>query len=196
MRKNFPLFQSHLDLTKKIWSSLIQGPSTVIDATLGNGKDAAFLIHLLEKFPNSHFYGLDIQETALIETKKEVGNLPKWAALYCQSHATFPPEITPASAALLVYNLGYLPGGDKAITTQTSTTLQSVEAGLSLLQSGGIISITLYPGHEEGKREAEALIDWGKALSPKEWSVSYLQFTNRKASPALLLIQKAAASEG
>ena len=54
---------------------------------------------------------------------------------------------------LIVYNLGYLPGSDKLLTTKTSSTLLSVEKALSLIAPNGAISITCYPGHEEGKKE-------------------------------------------
>ena len=63
-----------------------------------------------------------------------------------------------------IYNLGFLPGGDKGITTMTNSTLKSVESVLNLLNSGGILIIAVYVGHEEGAKEGEALLKYTKEL--------------------------------
>lgn len=190
MRKTFPLFQSHLDLSKTFWQKILDKPSLVIDATLGNGWDAKFLAGILADYPGSKLIGLDIQKEAIEAAKELLAPLPEWVAFKLQSHASFPKEVQENSVALIVYNLGYLPGGDKSLTTNTETTLESLESALPLIEPGGVISLTLYPGHPEGEREAKALLTFAKTLSPKDWCVTYLSFSNRNASPALLLIQK------
>jgi hypothetical protein len=85
-----------------------------------------------------------------------------------------------------VYNLGYLPGGKKSITTQTDTTLESVKLSLELLADDGAISITCYPGHEEGAREEKELLAFAETLSSKEWNVCQHKWLNRPRSPSLL----------
>ena len=47
------------------------------------------------------------------------------------------------------YNLGWLPGGDKSITTKLEDTLESIEAAKRLVKHGGMISVMLYRGHAE-----------------------------------------------
>lgn len=47
------------------------------------------------------------------------------------------------------YNLGWLPGGDKSITTKLEDTLESIEAAKRLVRHGGMISVMLYTGHSE-----------------------------------------------
>lgn len=47
------------------------------------------------------------------------------------------------------YNLGWLPGGDKSITTKLEDTLESIEAAKPLVKHGGMISVMLYKGHAE-----------------------------------------------
>lgn len=109
-------------------------------------------------------------------------------------HSQFPEEILPHSVRLIVYNLGYLPsGGNKKITTQKSTTLKSLEKALVLLQPGGVISITCYPGHAEGAQEMEEVIAFAAKLPPSEWSCCLHHWLNRNKAPALLLIQKSKA---
>ena len=73
------------------------------------------------------------------------------------SHTTFPEEIKSGTVRLIVYNLGYLPGSDKALTTKVETTLESINHAQRLIMEGGVISVTCYPGHPEGKKEEEEL---------------------------------------
>lgn len=182
-KRQFPIFNSHLDLAHQIWAKVAQPGDWAIDATCGNGHDTLFLV--------DHFagvIGLDVQEKALENTKNLVGDK---ALLFCQSHETFP--LLPYPIRLVVYNLGYLPGADKSFTTQVQSTLTSVTNALGLILPGGLVSITCYPGHPEGQREEEALLKLCQALPPADWSVSFHSWQNRLQSPSLLLIQKTVA---
>ena len=69
-----------------------------------------------------------------------------------------------APVKAIVFNLGYLPGGDKALTTRAKTTMAAVQDAMDLLQPDGLICITMYSGHSEGKREKESLLDFAEAL--------------------------------
>lgn len=55
------------------------------------------------------------------------------------------------NSRLVAFNLGYLPGGDKGIITQSATTLLALEAAKELLLPGGVISIVAYVGHPGGR---------------------------------------------
>jgi len=139
----------HLETAKTYWKSLLLPTDTVIDATCGNGHDTAFLASLV---PQGTVYSLDIQPQAL-EKARLLAPFPHVVFLQ-QSHIDLPQT---SNVKLIVYNLGYLPGGDKSITTQTETTIESVRKSLNLLVPGGAVTITCYPGHPEGARETEAL---------------------------------------
>lgn len=52
---------------------------------------------------------------------------------------------------LVAFNLGYLPGGDKKIKTESETTLLALEAAKKILARGGLISILAYVGHFGGR---------------------------------------------
>ncbi len=110
--------------------------------------------------------------------------------LFHQSHASFPPIAYKKSISLIVYNLGYLPGGDKQFTTLAAETLKSIDEALKLIRPQGMISITCYPGHPEGQREEEGLIAYLKTLSNKLYTICYHQWVNRHASPSLILIRR------
>lgn len=187
MRNTFTLFQSHLDKAHQYWSQLLQEGDLVVDATCGNGHDTLFLAKMGVKV-----YAMDLQQQAIQNAKELVASEINTAdVLFFQGcHSTFPVEILPNSVRLVVYNLGYLPGGDKQITTGVNTTIASVEQALHLIDYGGMISITCYPGHEEGEREEGWLLSFCGGLNPKMWSCCHHKWLNRKSSPSLLLIQK------
>lgn len=51
---------------------------------------------------------------------------------------------------LVAFNLGFLPGGDKAIITKPETTLLALEAAKETVMPGGLISLVVYVGHPGG----------------------------------------------
>ncbi len=193
MRPSFPLFTTPLDLAHHFWANLLQENDTVIDATCGNGKDSLALASLLKTKKNTTLYCLDIQNTAMHTTKELLKHLtPEFLSsvhFFQMSHADIPIDLI-KKTKLLVYNLGYLPGGDKSITTLTSSTTISICKAIEYLPLGGVISLTCYPGHAEGKKEEEALLSFFSCLDPKIWCFTSFIWNNRKASPSFLLVQK------
>ncbi len=194
MRPLFPLFQSHLDLAHHYWKQVVKSGDLVVDATCGNGHDAQFLATLVS---SGQLLLIDIQEQALQATRDKLQQSLSVEQLQSVSlhnlcHSRIDEIVSSQSAKLIVFNLGYLPGQNKAITTLTETTLMSLEKCLDLVCPSGVISITCYPGHEEGKRELHSLLDFCKSLPPTHWSVSVHAWMNRREHPQLLLLQKAA----
>lgn len=191
----FALFQSHLDLAHTYWQQIVQPGDQVIDATCGNGQDTLVLCQLTLNKPNGLVYAIDIQSKAIELTRRYLSdNLPAHVldriCYYQGCHSQFPSSIQTESISLITYNLGYLPGGDKNLTTQTATTLQSLKQALELVKAGGAVSITCYPGHTEGSIEQNAILEFASTLAPNEWSCCHHRWLNRKKSPSLLLLQK------
>lgn len=182
MKSTFPLFNSHLDLAHFWWSKVVTESDTVIDMTCGNGHDTLFLSSLHPK----KLIALDIQPEALASAKKKVPD----AEYHLVDHALFPCTLEENSIKLAVYNLGWLPGSDKSCTTYADTTLKSLFELMPKITSGGVISITCYPGHPEGKKEENVLLETLPTLNPLAWSACFHSFPNRKASPSLILLQK------
>lgn len=196
MRSKFPLFQSHIDLAHHHWSALIKKGDLVIDATCGNGHDALILAKLTLDEASGRLVVMDLQKEALQQGQERLQH--SLSKEQCQRieyvagcHSSFPNTIGEGMVQLIVYNLGYLPGGDKAKTTTTSSTLKSLQNALALISPGGAISITCYPGHTEGAAEEAALLAFAATLSPTQWSCCHHRWLNRNASPSLLLMQKA-----
>ena len=162
----------------------------VIDATLGNGHDTCMLAALVGE--QGRVYGFDIQQGAVDRTRaalQEKGLLDR-----CELHAVGHEHVSeyvaePVRAA--VFNLGWLPGGDKAVTTRWEPTRVAVEACLTLLEKGGVCTICAYPGHAEGDRERHALTDWLAALRPQAYNVLHSRFINAgPGAPECFIIQK------
>ncbi len=182
-RQQFSVFDSHLDLAHQFWEKLLLPTDTAVDATCGNGHDTLELVKILSQ---GKVLSLDIQKEALEAAQMLLSAEEKERVLfYHQSHVEFPEE---NRVKLIIYNLGYLPGKNKSITTMTETTLLSVKKALALATGG--VSITCYPGHPEGEKEEKALLSLCSTLDPKVFSASYTRWVNRETSPSLIFIQK------
>lgn len=196
MRSRYPLFQSHLDLAHHYWEELVHPGDIVVDATCGNGQDALKLAQLALKSDQGMLYAYDIQSQALEFTKHYLTiHLSPQQLLRSRfilgCHSQFTQEIAPNSVKLIVYNLGYLPKGDKELTTKAETTLESLYHAQQLIKPGGAISLTCYPGHAAGAIEEEKILSYVKQLSPHQWSCCHHRWLNRRQSPSLLLLLKA-----
>lgn len=165
---------NHLHLAHAYWKELLNPGDLAIDATCGNGYDSEYLNSL-----GAQVIGYDIQQEAIESARARVPN----GIFHLRSHAQFVEE----EAKLIVYNLGYLPGGNKSITTRVETTFQSVKSAIKIATA---VSITCYPGHPEGAREEELLVEFVKMLDPRLWIVCYHQWLNRNKAPSLILLKK------
>lgn len=171
-------------------SQIVQPGDTVIDATLGNGHDTVMLAGLVGE--SGHVIGFDVQSDAVERTVvrlTEAGLMAR-CELYAEGHQHISDRVqTPVRA--VVFNLGWLPGGDKSITTLWETTHTAITAALSLLMPGGVCTVCAYPGHAEGDRERFALMDWLATLRPQEFNVLQHRFLNAgPGAPECFVIQK------
>lgn len=169
---------------------VVEPGDTVIDATTGNGHDTMMLAQLVGE--NGKVYGFDVQADAIARTQclLQENQLAERCELHVTGHQHIAEFVTaPVKAA--VFNLGWLPGGDKSITTHWETTQTAIEACLKLLCPLGICTICAYPGHAEGDRERSALGDYLSALRPQEFNVLHHRFLNAgPGAPECFLIQK------
>lgn len=178
-----------LDVGKKYAIEVIEDGNIAIDATIGNGYDTVFLSELnkLKKI-----YGFDIQETAIETTKEKISkvNTTTDVELILDGHE-YVKQYVKESVKIAFFNLGYLPSGDKNITTLPDTTLIAIENICKLLEKRGRIIITVYHGHENGKVERDALLDYVSELDQKHFNVLQYQFINQKNNaPFLIVIEK------
>ena len=171
--------------------------AAVIDATCGNGHDT---LALAEMEP-AQLYAFDVQEQAVRATTEllQRHGYSKSIAdgritVCCQAHEQMNmivPHSNSTGAApvrAVVFNLGYLPGGDKERTTCADSTLAAVQAAMELIAPDGVICITMYSGHPEGKREKTALLEFASVLDAGKWHTAYISMPNQKHDPPEILL--------
>lgn len=181
---------SHLILQK-----YIKKGDVVVDATLGNGYDALYIAGLLGE--QGMIIGFDIQESSILSSQllfnKE--RVQSKYAFICANHASMIEELHAISIHRIqcaVFNLGYLPHGDKSIITQPDSTIKALESVLSILEIGGCITVVVYSGHQGAEAEKESVICLANSLDKKKWQTIKYSSLNRETSPACIAIVRIA----
>jgi SAM-dependent methyltransferase len=176
---------SHLFLRERVGAG-----DRVVDATCGNGHDTLLLARLVG--PEGRVWAFDLQSEALAATRTLLageGVLDR-VELVAAGHERLAEFVEqPIKAA--VFNLGYLPGGDRDFITRPATTVPALAAALQLLLPGGLLLATVYTGHPGARDEQEAVVSWADALDPRRFNVWRCCQLNRPTSaPFLVLAEK------
>jgi len=156
-------------------SGYIQDGDVVVDATMGNGFDTVFLAQAVGK--HGKVYAFDVQAKAIDSTKARLNEagVTERVCLIHDSHANLSVHLKSENIGTIrcaMFNLGYLPGTDKADKTKPQSTIQALNATLGLLGDSGVISVLAYTGHQGGKEEAEKVKDWAASLSKSQFNVA------------------------
>ncbi|MBE6604953.1 MAG: hypothetical protein E7639_04530 [Ruminococcaceae bacterium] len=162
---------------------------TAVDFTMGNGHDTAFLSKTVGE--SGHVFAFDVQEMALTSAKKtlESEGCPDNCTLILDSHHNVKKYVNgPIKAGM--FNLGYLPGSDKSVTTMRETTMPAIEAALELLDHGGILLVAVYPGHAEGEAEGKMVLDYLATLDRHVICCTLIRIINSPTSPFFVVVEK------
>ncbi len=164
-----------------------------IDATAGNGHDTEFLSRTVGT--EGRVFAFDIQPEAITATRTRLAKSGlQNVDLYQISHADLEstlPRDAGGHVATVMFNLGYLPGGDHAVVTTVQSTLTAIAAALRVLRNGGVLTVVAYPGHEGGDTEATAVGQHLEELDPDAHSLERVDGQNgRNASPILFMVTK------
>ena len=178
----------------RYWASDLIGPAlypgaAAVDATMGNGRDTLWLCGLVGE--NGRVYAFDVQPEAVNRTRErllEAGMLQR-ATLFCEGHERM-AEFIPEAVDVVMFNLGWLPGALHAVTTRAETTLRAVDAAFALLKPDGLMTICVYPGHAEGMRELDALLEWAGGLDPKQFDALIKCYLNQPNDPPRMIAVK------
>lgn len=179
-----------LPYSKKIMTLAVSEGDIAVDCTVGNGHDTLFLAELVGE--SGHVYGFDIQSEALTNTKDllEEHRADSRVTLFQASHADVLDRIPKAQHDQIrgaIFNLGYLPGGDKEIVTVPESTIIAVDNLLSVMKKEGVIVIVVYHGHPEGQLERDALLDYVTKLDQKKAHVLQYRFMNQINNPPFII---------
>lgn len=181
-----------LELQKYFICKHLHAGDTAVDFTMGNGHDTEFLCRTVGD--NGHVYAFDIQKQAVESTAANLaasGCPAVWTLINDSHHNVKNYVSAPIKAGM--FNLGYLPGGDKRITTLRATTMPAVEAAIDLLAPDGIVCIAVYPGHAEGEAEGKMLAEYLSGLPRWQLCATQIKILNSPTSPYFIIVEKKAA---
>lgn len=163
-----------------------------IDATMGNGYDTVFLAKLVGL--QGVVFGFDIQQQAveLTRLRLQTENILDNTTLFNTSHSNINaiPTQYHGKVKAIMFNLGYLPGSDKTVITQSKSTLIALNKSIKILVSKGIITVTAYPGHKGGEQETEHIEQWCKQLNPKDYMTHQINSSEKVTAPKAFIILK------
>ena len=200
------LIQNTTEFALSIAKQYIRPNEIVIDATCGNGHDTVALAEAIwtdGEDKAAQLLAFDVQPQAIENTKKRLAGSGFSSQLedgqirliqdnhanmtkYVQAQTNQSPAV-----CLIMFNLGYLPGSDKSITTSTESTLAAIRGGLDLLAKDGLLCITMYSGHDAGAKEKQALLAFAEELDSHAFHVAYINMLNQANNPPeILLISK------
>ena len=172
-----------LEIVKKAVLGHLSEGDFAIDATAGRGYDTAFLARTVGR--TGRVLAFDIQKDAVESTRALLASEGLDAEVLLASHADMALYAAPETASCILFNLGYLPGGDHSVYTRAESTVAAIRAGLEILKSGGIMCVTIYSGGANGYAERDALIPFLATLDDKRVQVPALSFHNLKKDPPM-----------
>jgi methylase of polypeptide subunit release factors len=177
-----------LNLAKQAILPVLEQAKVVVDATAGNGNDTLFLAE--HTAAAAQIYAFDIQAAALAHTREKTAAYAGRIEYILDSHENI-DSIVHSSIDVAVFNLGYLPGDEHNVTTQTASTLAAVRKVLARLSCNGVCVIAAYPGHAAGALEAAALDEFLSALQVKEFTAGcYRLLNHRQTAPYIYVVEK------
>lgn len=183
-----------------ILESRLRAGDIVVDATAGNGHDTLFLAQRV--LPGGRVFAFDVQADAIVRTQQRISEAepsspdPAGVVLHHAGHERMAELLSPELRGRLravMFNLGYLPGGDKTLITRMETTLCALHQALDWLAEDGVLTVVVYPGHEGGQGEATAVEKWMAALPSDRFEAQKLGFLNfRPTTPFCLAVRRRA----
>ena len=162
----------------------------LVDGTMGNGQDTLFLRE--NSSSDAKVYSFDIQPIALEMTSQVLTEQDRLGSveLILANHRDI-NKFVPTKIDVGMLNLGYLPQGNKEITTMTENSLSTLGIWLEKLSLHGLISVVCYPGHVEGEQEYLAISNYLSELSGALFQVARMEAWNRKnGAPVAFFIER------
>jgi 16S rRNA C1402 N4-methylase RsmH len=132
--------------------------AVIVDATVGNGLDTAFIL----RHDNvKTIFAFDVQEDA-INVAKTLNPSHK-VTWILDTHANADLYVHECDGA--IFNLGFLPGSSSPVTTTKDSTLTAIKKVLQLLKPRGVLVVVVYPSHDEGILEHNVIQEFVKSLT-------------------------------
>ncbi|QGG46537.1 tRNA (mnm(5)s(2)U34)-methyltransferase [Heliorestis convoluta] len=204
--------------SQKLLQEKLQPGDFVIDGTAGNGHDSLFLAQRVmpggciwsfdiqeqaiyktaERLQKSGYHS----KTYTFEEKEMESLLNQGSAFSLDREGIFlfrtdhgqlgkllergTETLPPLKAA--IFNLGYLPGGERTVTTQATSTIAALDGSAKGLAPEGRLIVVVYVGHDGAEEEAKAVDHWWAQLPPEQWDTLSITFPNRRGHPPYVLL--------
>ncbi len=173
-------------IVKLFCEKYVNEDTVAIDATCGNGNDTLWLAERCAKV-----YAFDIQRTAIESAEKLISESGLRNVTFINDSHGNMAEYVKQPPEVIIFNLGYLPGGDKNITTDETTTLKALKSAAEMVTVNGVVCVTIYWGHPQGKAERKAILQWAQNLDKGKYHCVYTTMLNQPSCPPeILLITK------
>ncbi len=184
------IFKNAVNVSHLIIKEVVKEGDTVVDATCGRGKDTLFLARLVGE--RGKVYAFDIQESAIESTRKLLveNHVLERVMLIKDDHRNIGKYLECRPKACM-FNLGYLPGGERGIKTKADATVTAIQNVIHIMPERGIITVVLYSRHHGGQREIEVVRDFLSGLPQMAFEVTEIRFINQKNNPPqIIIVQK------
>jgi hypothetical protein len=168
--------------------SVLREGDVAVDATMGNGWDTALMADLVGA--SGTVYGFDIQSVALEVTKSRTSGSLADVRLHQLGHEKMSAAIDGphhGNVKAVTFNLGYLPGGDKGITTVAETTLLGLNEARSVIAPDSVITVVCYR-HVEGERELDVVRQELAQWPQDQFTVIEVDFINQAGRPPVVFV--------
>ena len=88
-----------------------------------------------------------------------------------------------------MFNFGWLPGADHAVFSTAGSSIPALEAALTALRPGGVLSAILYSGRVIGSDEKRHILRWARAPPDEMYriGVRFCQLGRYRPLPCLIL---------
>ena len=176
MKREYPL--NALGLSHQFMAAHIRPGDFCIDATAGRGRDALFLCGLVGE--SGRVLAMDIQADAVEQTRAllEAEGCAHRAQVVQDCHSRMGRYADPGTVDGIMFNFGWLPGGDHHTFSHADTSVAAVQAGLDLLCPGGVMTLCIYYGRENGTAERDALLAFLPTVDSRRYTVIQGDFAN------------------
>ena len=177
MENKFPL--NSLGLTHWFMAQHIRPGGVCVDATAGKGRDTLFLCQLVGE--SGRVLALDIQPDAVAQTTAllAANGCADRAQVVLDCHSHLAAYADPESVDGIMFNFGWLPGGDHTAFSQPDTSVAAIRAALDLLVPGGVMSLCIYHGRDNGTAERDAILAFLPTIDNRRFTVIRGDFVNR-----------------
>ena len=174
------------NITEYFINNYVCPGDTAVDATMGNGNDTLKLCKAVGE--KGKVYAFDIQKSAIDSTSEKLAKEnTSNAKLILDSHS-FMDRYVKENVSAVIFNLGYLPGGDHNVSTKAETSISAIDKALALISCEGFVCVTVYYGKNSGTEEKDAVMKYLKTIDHKEFTVLVHDFYNRPNCPPLTVI--------